>query len=282
MATGYPSSIDDFSEIGPSAKRDDAVGGRTHRQFHNDTGDAIEAVQAELGTHPSGDATTVAERLTGIESGSRLFPLAVIVTYDTVAEEWPADRPDVPAGWVLILLAADSPSVVPPDWAEPGDWWMAAPSAPWGTSSPIDLLQASDYTAAGVILVGDGAGSVTGLPVGATNGHALVVDLTQAPKVKWANPTGLAPTVTKTASYTATADDHTIRVDTTSGNVTISLPAAASSVGRIFYIKKVAASNTVTIDPSGSETIDGSSTATLSSNYEHTTVQSNGTSWDVL
>ena len=143
-------------------------------------------------------------------------------------------------------------------------------------------MQASDYTAAGVLLVGDGAGSVEALPVGSTNGHVLLVDTTQAAKVRWGNPSGLAATVTKTANYTATADDHTIRVDTTSGNVTISLPAAASSVGRIFYIKKVAAANTVTIDPSGSETIDGSSTATLSSNYEHTVVQSNGTSWDVL
>ena len=280
MVTNYPGGIDDFAEVGPSDTTTTVVGGRTHRQSHNDTGDAIEAIQTELGVTPSGDAADVAARLDGIEDGTRLYPMAYVLKYDGVA--WPASRPDLPAGAILILDTADYPAVVPPSWAVPADLWLAAPSAPWGSSSPIDLLQASDYTAAGVLLVGDGAGSVEALPVGSTNGHVLLVDTTQAAKVRWGNPSGLAATVTKTANYTATADDHTIRVDTTSGNVTISLPAAASSVGRIFYIKKVAAANTVTIDPSGSETIDGSSTATLSSNYEHTVVQSNGSSWDVL
>lgn len=280
MGSGYPGSIDNFAEVGPTDTTTTAVGGRTHRQSHNDMGDAIEAVQTELGTTPSGDAADVAERLDGIEDGTRLFPMAYVLKYNGSA--WPVSRPDIPAGAILILDCADYPAVVPPAWATPSEWWLAAPSAPWGSSSPIDLLQASDYPAAGVILVGNGAGSVVALAAPTVTGLALVADLTQPAKVKWANAIGLAPTVTKTGNYTATVDDHTIRCDTTSGNITISLPAAAGNAGRIFVIKKVASANTVTIDPSGAETIDGSSTASLSANYEHTRIQCNGTGWDVI
>lgn len=89
--------------------------------------------------------------------------------------------------------------------------------------------------------------------------------------------------VTKTASYNATTSDHTIRVNATSGATTIALPSAATSTGRIYVIKKIdATGNTVTVDPNGSETIDGATTVVISTQYARTTVQSNGTSWDVL
>ena len=63
MASSYPSGLDSFSTIATDKLLSDAVGGRTHRAMHNDLGDAIEAVQAELGTNPSGQAATVAARL---------------------------------------------------------------------------------------------------------------------------------------------------------------------------------------------------------------------------
>ena len=63
MASNYPGSLDSFDTIASDKKTSDSVGGRTHRQMHNDLGDAIEAVQAELGLNPSGQAATVAARL---------------------------------------------------------------------------------------------------------------------------------------------------------------------------------------------------------------------------
>ena len=48
MASNYPGSLDSFDTIASDKKTSDTVGGRTHRQMHNDLGDAIEAVQAEL------------------------------------------------------------------------------------------------------------------------------------------------------------------------------------------------------------------------------------------
>jgi len=46
-------------------------------------------------------------------------------------------------------------------------------------------------------------------------------------------------------------------VDTSGGTVTVTLPLAASTPGKEFFIKKVAAANTLTVNPSGSDTIDG-------------------------
>lgn len=88
---------------------------------------------------------------------------------------------------------------------------------------------------------------------------------------------------TKTASYTATATDSTILCDATSGALTITLPAAASSSGRIFTIKKIDTSgNSITIDGNGSETIDGATSQNLDTQWEAATVQSNGTAWYIL
>lgn len=279
MPSSYPTGFDNFATVDPTDTTTTVVGGRTHRASHNDMGDAIEAVQAELGATPSGSAASVAARLSGIEAGTRLFAGYVLVRYNA---GWPASRPAIPSTWRVILDAGESPAAVPPAWGIGGDLWIADGTTPWGLDSPINLVQGNDYTAAGVILVGTGAGTVGPLPVGATNGLALVVDLTAPQKVKWANATGTATTVTKTSNYTATTNDHTIRVDSTSGNVTIALPAASGNTGRIFVIKKIASANTVTVDPSGAETIDGNSTIALASQYELVRVQCNGTSWDVI
>ena len=63
MASNYPGSLDSFDTIASDKKTSDSVGGRTHRQMHNDLGDAVEAVQAELGTDPAGSYATVKARL---------------------------------------------------------------------------------------------------------------------------------------------------------------------------------------------------------------------------
>ena len=63
MASTYPGGLDSFDSIASDKKTSDVVGGRTHRDMHNDLGDAIEAVQAELGTDPAGSYSTVKARL---------------------------------------------------------------------------------------------------------------------------------------------------------------------------------------------------------------------------
>jgi phosphatidate phosphatase APP1 len=76
---------------------------------------------------------------------------------------------------------------------------------------------------------------------------------------------------------------HTVLCDATSAGFTITLPTAASSSGRIYIIKKIDATvNVVTIDGDGSETIDGATTQSLSTQWQTLRIQSNGTSWYVI
>lgn len=73
--------------------------------------------------------------------------------------------------------------------------------------------------------------------------------------------------IVKTATYTATETDHTILVNATSAAVTIRLPRTQK--GRVFAIKKIDSSaNAVTIDPEGSQTIDGATTLVLQTQYD--------------
>ena len=84
------------------------------------------------------------------------------------------------------------------------------------------------------------------------------------------------------ASTTALTTDYTIAVDPTTTAATVNLPAAATVTGQIFAIKHVNSSaNTVTIDASGAETIDGATTLVLTA-YNAATVQSTGSAWVVL
>jgi len=70
VASNYPGSLDSFDTIASDKKTSDSVGGRTHRQMHNDLGDAIESVQTELGTTPSGSYDTVKARFEAIEGST--------------------------------------------------------------------------------------------------------------------------------------------------------------------------------------------------------------------
>lgn len=87
--------------------------------------------------------------------------------------------------------------------------------------------------------------------------------------------------VSKSANYTATANDHTILCDTSGAGFTLTLPAAASHPGRVYIIRKISAdANTLTIDPNGTETIDGSSTSlSVIVQWTTTRIQSDGTNW---
>lgn len=88
--------------------------------------------------------------------------------------------------------------------------------------------------------------------------------------------------VSKTANYTATANDGTIEVDASGGAVTITLPAVSGLGGRIYVVKKTDSSgNAVTVDANASETMDGATTVSLASQWSACVIQANtaGTAW---
>lgn len=87
-------------------------------------------------------------------------------------------------------------------------------------------------------------------------------------------------TLSTSANYTATLDDEVILVDASAGNRTITLPSASSSSGHAYVIKKVDSSgNSVIIDGDGSETIDGATTVTTTTQWASFNIISNGTNW---
>jgi hypothetical protein len=74
-----------------------------------------------------------------------------------------------------------------------------------------------------------------------------------------------------------------VLVSATGAARTVNLPAAADSRQKQYHIKKTdATANAVTIDPDGSETIDGAATAALSGQYDNVHIYCDGTEWHIL
>jgi len=89
---------------------------------------------------------------------------------------------------------------------------------------------------------------------------------------------------TVTGDVTLTKSNHAVRCDTTLVAITVNLPTATGNEGRRFKIKNVGTGgNDVTVDPFGSELIEGASTVTLvdSPDKEAIEILSNNTSWEI-
>jgi hypothetical protein len=84
-----------------------------------------------------------------------------------------------------------------------------------------------------------------------------------------------------TSTTTATIKNEALHeADTTSGGYTVTLPTSAGRRGHKVTIKKVGTStNTLTIGTTSSQTIDGTTTKTLTSAWQALTVVSDGVNW---
>ncbi len=84
----------------------------------------------------------------------------------------------------------------------------------------------------------------------------------------------------KSQDYTLTAQDHTVLVNCSGGNVTITLPTAVGCAGRLYVIKRVDSSgNSVNIDANGSEQIEGSTSLVGVASGGSLTLQSDNSGW---
>lgn len=100
------------------------------------------------------------------------------------------------------------------------------------------------------------------------------------------SPTINAPTIsgiklavsTVTTTYSVTSSDDIVLC---SGTFTVTLPAASSSTNKVVYIKNIS-NGTVTVDGNSSETIDGSTTYTITDQYESVTLICDGSAWYIL
>jgi hypothetical protein len=96
------------------------------------------------------------------------------------------------------------------------------------------------------------------------------------PLFEWTQITSAASPVALTVNDVGNAYE----CDTTGGSIEFDLPDAASvGSGKGFVFKKTAAANTLTLDPSGSQTIDDATSVAITVKGETVGIYSNGAEW---
>lgn len=85
--------------------------------------------------------------------------------------------------------------------------------------------------------------------------------------------------VAKSSTFTVDGLATHYVIDSTSGSVTVNLPAASGAAGRFITVKKTVAGNSVIIDGNSSETIDGATTKTATAQYAAAVLWCDGTQW---
>ena len=89
---------------------------------------------------------------------------------------------------------------------------------------------------------------------------------------------------TVTSNYTLTNANNTVLANTTSGAITITLPAPTNISGRIYTIKKVGTGGIdkeLTISPA-SGTIDGGASYVIYNDWTYVTLQTDVTNWYII
>ena len=144
-----------------------------------------------------------------------------------------------------------------------------------------------DTLARTTILASSNSGSVISLTVG----NHTVFGTYPAGKATFLDSNGIltfskspvVPYATITGNTIATASNVAIFANATSGAIDVTTYAATSNGGKTLIIKKTdSSSNTVDIIRSGSETIDGVTTITLSHQNESITLMSDNSNWFIV
>lgn len=91
--------------------------------------------------------------------------------------------------------------------------------------------------------------------------------------------------IQKAAAYTVGLSDHVVLVDSTAATRAITLPTAVGVNGRRYTVKDwkgKSATNAITVGTTSTQTIDGSATKVLNTNYESVTFVSDGAGWSII
>ena len=136
----------------------------------------------------------------------------------------------------------------------------------------------------GAAIVASDPGSIR--PIKLQTGGTTRAEVTADGRFKTTQGRQLAVTTPGAYPYTVLITDHMVLVNTSSAR-TINLPAAATAkAGAEVIIKDAtgsAAANNITVDASGTETIDGALTKTISTNYDSLRLVCDGSSkWLVV
>ena len=100
--------------------------------------------------------------------------------------------------------------------------------------------------------------------------------------ISYSQPAPNLPLTAKTAAYTTTPNDKYVLVDASAGAVTITLHSVVNRTGdEITVLKTDSSQNTVSVDPTGPETIGGAVSFILSRPNESVSAFSDGANWRV-
>ena len=103
--------------------------------------------------------------------------------------------------------------------------------------------------------------------------------------VNFARGVELPLTAPNNTDYTVTSADYCVLMHSLSTTRTVTIPTAQRNAGRVLVIKErdgYASSYNITIATEGSETIDGSATATISADKGSLTLISDGSNWFII
>lgn len=146
------------------------------------------------------------------------------------------------------------------------------------TSSNIEFIMGVSASSSAVF-----NGSMTNHPLQFRTNNVTRFTVETSGRISFNHSTS-HPIETITAS-SDTLDDtnHIVLCDATSNAITINLPAASGSSGLIYHIKKVDSSiNIITIDPNGSELIDGDTTKEITEQHTSVQIVCDGSAWYVI
>lgn len=151
MTTSYPAGLDSYTNPTATDELDDEIGTRTHSEFHADNNDAIEAIQAELGTDPSGASATVKARIEATETvANAALPSA---TAATTYQPLDADLTALAAAGNSTVLANTTASFLTADETKLD-----------GIEALADVTDATNVSAAGAAMISSGAGAPASTP----------------------------------------------------------------------------------------------------------------------
>jgi len=89
-------------------------------------------------------------------------------------------------------------------------------------------------------------------------------------------------TLVEVTTATTLTADHFLVVVNAPGSTKMTLPAATSHTNRIYTIKNIHSTGTVTIDANGSEKIDGEETIDLNLQYAYLIIVCDGSEWFII
>lgn len=129
--------------------------------------------------------------------------------------------------------------------------------------------------------------SVTLSNLGYTGNAAPTTVIATAGKVSPSGAQGAADKVYAVLAVSAntviTAAREYVTTDTTAGNINHTLPTAVGNDGRAITFKKNVTANTLTLTPTGGQTIDGAGTYVLAAAARGAvTIISNGANWEII